>query len=495
MIESILHRTFPGALAAGLLTLGSMSMAAPKPDVLFIAIDDMNDWTTLFDKSNPIQTPNLERLAARGAFFKRAYCVVPACVPSRTAILSGKSPIHTGCYLNRDHQKVWEKGSTAVSISQQFRHNGYVAKGAGKIFGDHGPHKGDDPRGTKQSWDDFQPMVLSESKHLNGYTTERGSARPLTNYWFDWGMVDSIQQMGDEKVVEYVKNQYKQSHDKPLFMAAGIFTPHLPFYAPPANFKPYPLNKVRMPLMPKNDLNDVPPMGLKMAKTEQFLYKNVIKHKAPDPRSHERMVQCYQASADYSDKVVGRILDELDASGRADNTIIVLWSDHGYHLGDKTSCVKFTLWEKANRVPFIIVAPGVTKPGSVIEQPVSLLDIYPTLMELAGQEPRDDLDGNSLVPLLKDPDPETDWEPALMTQGKDNHAIRTKEYRYIRYEDQTEELYADDDPWNITNLAKNPKYADVLAQHRAHLPKTEAPGELAKHLTRDSKAGKQPNKK
>jgi arylsulfatase A-like enzyme len=461
-------------LAAGMLMASAVAMAAQKPDVLFIAIDDMNDWTTLFDKNNPIQTPNLERLAARGAFFKRAYCVVPACVPSRTAILSGKSPINTHCYYNGHSRKVWRHGSV-VSLSQQFRRNGYVAKGAGKIFGDHGQHKGDDPRGTKHSWDDFQPMFLSKSKHLNGYIAEKGKKQPLADYWFDWGMVDSIKQMGDERVIEYVKKQYKQAHDKPLFMAAGIFTPHLPFYAPPENFKPYPLNNVRMPLMPEDDMNDVPPMGIQMAKKEHFIYENVIKYKAPDPRSHERMVQSYQASADYSDKVVGRILDELDASGRTDNTIIVLWSDHGYHLGDKTSCVKFTLWEKANRVPFIVVAPGVTKPGSVIDQPVSLLDIYPTLMELAGQEPRDDLDGNSLVPLLKDPDSEKEWEPALMTQGRGNHAIRTKEYRYIRYHDKTEELYADGDPWNHTNLAAKPEYADVLARHRAHLPKTEAP--------------------
>ena len=201
------------------------------------------------------------------------------------------------------------------------------------------------------------------------------------------------------------------------------------------------------------------------------------------------MVQCYQAAADYADQMVGRMLDKLDASGRSDNTIIVLWSDHGYHFGDKQSGVKFTLWEKANHVPFIIVAPGVTKPGSVCSTPVSLVDIYPTLVELAGLPPKADNDGQSLVPLLKNS--EAPWtRPALMTEGPGNHAIRTRDFRYIRYHNGFEELYADDDSWNHDNLADEQRYADVLAEHRKHLPKTEAPGIPARYQTIDDEAWK-----
>jgi arylsulfatase A-like enzyme len=182
------------------------------------------------------------------------------------------------------------------------------------------------------------------------------------------------------------------------------------------------------------------------------------------------MIQCYQASADFADQMVGRLLDKLDASGRAENTIIVLWADHGYHLGDKESCVKFTLWEKANRVPFIVVAPGVTKPGSRCSRPVSLLDIYPTLIELAGLPEKNDLEGNSLVPLLEGPARE--WVPALMTNGKGNHAVRSDRWRYIRYKDGTEELYDHtNDPWEWTNLATNAEYKDIIEEHKKWLPK------------------------
>jgi arylsulfatase A-like enzyme len=198
----------------------------------------------------------------------------------------------------------------------------------------------------------------------------------------------------------------------------------LPFWAPPGTFERYPFDEIRLPPMPENDLDDVPDIGKRMA-----------------------------------------------ATGMTDNTIIVLWADHGYHPGDKEACVKFTLWEKANRVPFIIVAPGITKPGSRCIQAVSLVDIYPALIELADLPPKDDLDGLSLVPLLRNPDLE--WErPAIMTMGPGNHAVRTERWRYIHYRDGTEELYDHEkDPWEWTNLAGNPEYNKVIAEHKIWLPK------------------------
>ena len=172
-------------------------------------------------------------------------------------------------------------------------------------------------------------------------------------------------------MVEWVENVMNQQWDDPMFLAAGIFKPHLPFYAPPATFKKYPFNETNMPPMPENDLDDVPPAAVKMAHTEFFIYQNTTKKPVNSLGGLKKMVQCYQASADFADQMVGRLIDKLDASGKADNTIIVLWADHGYHLGDKESCVKFTLWEKANHVPFIIVAPGVTKPGTRCDRPGS----------------------------------------------------------------------------------------------------------------------------
>ena len=468
--------------------LFSTSTEARKPDILFIAIDDMNDWTTLFDQNNPIQTPNLERLAARGTFFNRAYCASPGCNPSRTAIMTGLRPTTSGVYHNGDSWR--EIIPEAVSLPEYFANQGgYQTLGAGKIY--HHGHTGAEPEGRPSFQKFFKKLPVrgpGKDRNYNGF--RKKDKTPLANPGFDWGVHD--QKMIDVDMCEWVEARMEEKQDKPLFIAAGIYNPHLPFYADAATFERYPKHKVKLPPMPNGDMDDVGRVGIQMTDKESFVYDQTSKADPDSPKSLHRMVQCYQAASDYADQMVGRLLDKLDETGRADNTIIVLWSDHGYHLGDKECGVKFTLWEKANRVPFIIVAPGVGKPGSVCGAPVSLVDIYPTLVELAGLPPKADNDGASLVPLLVDPNAE--WtRPALMTEGRGSHAVRTREFRYIRYYDGFEELYRDNDPWNHTNLASNPEYAEVLAQHRAHLPKTEAPGELAKHLTRDSKAGRQPN--
>jgi arylsulfatase A-like enzyme len=286
---------------------------------------------------------------------------------------------------------------------------------------------------------------------------------------FDWGQYDG--EMADERMIAWCEAAMEKPCAKPRFLAAGIFKPHLPFYADAGTFTRYPFDETRLPEMPAHDLDDVPRAAVKMAHREHFIYTHVTQEPANRPGSLKKMVQCYQASADFADRMVGRLIDALDASGRADRTVIVLWADHGYHLGDKESCVKFTLWEKANRVPFIIVAPGVTAPGRVCKRPVGLIDIYPTLVELAGLPPAR-VDGRSLVPLLKDP--EQAWHPALMTMGKGNHAIRSDRWRYIRYRDGSEELYDHEkDPWEWKNLAGDPTCAEVLESHRRHLPKTE----------------------
>lgn len=441
-----------------------------KPDVLFIAIDDMNDWTTLFDEDNPIQTPNLKRLAARGAFFSRAYCAVPACNPSRTAILTGLAPTTSGVYGNGDP---WKKLLPNVAtLPQYFGNQGYHTKGGGKIFhhGGTGTDREDQP-----SFDEFFPLRIHANKpeaNYNGYV--RGQdVRQLASQSWDWGVHD-VEKQTDEFTVDYVTEVMRTARkDEPLFLAAGIFRPHLPFWAPPETFQRYPFDGVELPPRPEDDLDDVPPLGVKMSRTEAFIFDNASPPPEDRPGSLKKMVQCYQAASDYSDEMVGRLIDVLDATGRAENTIIVLWSDHGYHLGDKSACVKFTLWEKANRVPFIIVAPGVTTPGTVIERPVSLVDIYPTLIELAGLPEKEGLDGVSLIPLLKNPDAE--WaRPAVMTQGEGNHAVRSDRWRYIRYNDGTEELYDhENDPWEWTNLAGKPEHAAVIAEHREWLPQAK----------------------
>ncbi len=449
-----------------------------KPDVLFIAIDDMNDWTTLFDEGNPIQTPNLKRLAARGAFFSRAYCASPGCNPSRTAIMTGYRPTTSGVYGNRTP---WaEIMPDAVTIPKYFEiHGEYATRGAGKIF--HHGSTGKEPKGKPAFQEFFKKLDIRGpglNRNYNGY--KKATNPRLGALAFDWGEHD--QKMIDVDMCEYVEAQMEKSWDQPLFLAAGIFNPHLPFYAPQETFDRYPLAETYLPPMPEGDLDDVGEIARQMVRKEYWIWDNTTIQPKGSAGSLQRMVQCYKAAADYADQMVGRLLDKLDASGRADNTIIVLWSDHGYHLGDKETCVKFTLWEKANRVPFIIVAPGVTIPGTRIDQPVGLIDIYPTLLELAGLPPKADNDGLSLVPLLKHPGGK--WvRPALMNEGPGNHAVRSERWRYIRYSNGDEELYDHlNDPWEHTNLASDPQYAGVIAEHRKWLPKNEAPGAAMGHL-------------
>ncbi len=467
------RRSFLKSLAVGVVGLASTSCvttlvksAGKRPDVLFIAIDDMNDWTTLFNPKNPIKTPNIVRLARRGMFFSKAYCAAPACNPSRTAILTGYQPTTSGCYDNGDGGQWWKKMPDAVTLPQYFRNHGYLAKGAGKIF-HHGWSMGDDPRGTEHSWDDFQKLVPPRrvGKNHNGYTSG-----PLSDVEYDWG--EHEEKMVDEDMFEKVSSFMEQKRDKAMFLAAGIFKPHLPFYAPPEVFKKYPFDEMQLPPMKKNDLDDVPAIGREMAHREHFIFANTTAKPENDPGSLKKMVQCYQSAADFADRMVGRLLDKLDTTGKTDNTIIILWADHGYHLGDKESCVKFTLWEKANHVPFIIVAPGVTKPGSRCDRPVGLIDIYPTLLDLVGLPQKKDVDGTSLVPLLKNPTQK--WHPALMTMGKGNHAVRSDRWRYIRYSDGSEEFYDHSkDSWEWTNLAGRPEYAQVIAEHKKWLPTSE----------------------
>ena len=454
---------------------------ARKMDILFIAIDDMNDWTTVFDKNNPIQTPNLERLAARGAFFENAYCASPGCNPSRTAIITGLRPTTSGVYENPHPWR--EILPDAVTLPKYFNQHGYRTRGAGKIF-HHGSTGAEDP--ANPSFEEFFKMRRSPKPKIR-----KGA---FGN--FDWGPVE--EKLTDEFTVEWAMERMKDMpRDKPLFLAAGIFHPHLPHFAPHSFFDLYPFDQVVMPPMPAGDLDDVPQIGIDMAHTEWrwhgYLFDDEMAHTQwtrsgkpsdasaaeDDSASLKSLVRAYQASSSYADAKVGQLLDQLDATGRSDNTIIVLWSDHGYHLGDKESVVKFTLWEKANHVPFIIVAPGITQPGTRIDTPVGLVNIYPTLLDLAGLPAKPDLDGQSLVPLLKDP--QAKWDrPALMTQGRGNHAVRSRDWRYIHYKDGTEELYdcKTDDPWNHSNLLAGEgrdKYASVISEHQKWLPATEAP--------------------
>lgn len=450
-------------LSLALSSVVSSSFAESRPDVLFIVIDDMNDWISLLNPESPIQTPNLERLASRGTLFTRAYCASPACNPSRVATLTGLRPTTTGVYGNKsDWRKALPKRKT---IMQCFREGGYEVKGAGKIFHHHlnGAFHDD------ASFDEFQPMAPQNmpGKKLNG-APEYGS--PNTD-WGAWPPVEA--ETIDFKTADYCIEALQEDRDgKPLLLACGIFKPHSPFFAPEKYHQPY--LGMELPDRNPDDWDDLPFGANNLMKNKRWFWKGMMAVEAKSAGSYQRFIEAYAACCAFADAQLGRVLDALDASPRANETVVVLWSDHGFHLGEKDHIEKFALWEKANRIPLIVVAPGVAEPGSVCEAPVDLTALYPTLLDLAGLPGDDRADGESLVPQLKNPDLKRP-EPALMTYGKGNHAVRSERWRYIQYADGSEELYdheVDPDEW--TNLASNPENADVLKEHRKWLFEEEA---------------------
>jgi arylsulfatase A-like enzyme len=275
--------------------------------------------------------------------------------------------------------------------------------------------------------------------------------------------------MGDWKVASWAIGELRKKHDRPFFLGCGFFRPHLPWYVPPKYFDMYPLDKVTLPNVNENDLDDVPPIGKRMARPERD-HKNVIEHK-----QWRKAVQAYLASISFVDACVGRVIDAFDKSPYADNTVIVLWSDHGWHLGEKLHWRKFALWEEATHNVLMVVAPGVTWPGQRCSRPVTMLDIYPTLIDLCNLAAKEELEGRSLVSLLKDP--KAEWErPALTTHGRNNHSLRTERWRYIRYSDGTEELYDHDkDPLEWKNLAGESEYGRIKKRLAKWLPKTNVP--------------------
>jgi len=429
----------------------SRAAAPEKPNVLFIAVDDLNDWTGYLGGAyQPVNTPNLDRLAARGVFFARAYCSAPACNPSRASLLTGIRPSTSGVYHNSNPWRV--QMPDAVTLPQHFMAAGYKVHGAGKIF--HGRFR--DPA----SWQVYfaRPATLyPKNRPVNGI--------PNTAH-FDWGPIPGDDRdMGDTAVTDFGVHFLSEKKQPPFFLAVGLFRPHLPWYVPQKYFDQYALDEIVLPKVKEDDLDDVPPIGRKMARPERD-HANVLKYK-----QWEKAVQGYLASITYTDGQIGRLLDALDKSPYAENTIIVLWTDHGWHLGEKLHWRKFTLWEEADRVPLIFVVPGLTKPGSRCERTVSLLDIYPTLADLCGLPVGEHLEGKNLRPLLADPAAEWD-RPVVTTHGRNNHAVRSERYRYIRYSDGTEELYDhEDDPMEWTNRAGDPELAEVKRELARWLPK------------------------
>ncbi len=465
-----------------LAVLPASAMMGARPDILFIAVDDLNDYVSPLANHPGIQTPNFDRLAARSVTFSNAHCAAPACHPSRVAVMTGVHPARSGIYRNlfRAHGPRWRHESPvledAVVLSQHFRNHGYRAVGGGKIFHTLQWTPGDS-QNDPSAWDDYRgdpldpissdwPRPLFENDQNDGFKGKR----PLSRFYFGAApLAEPESSFGDHLVVDWAVDQLNRQSEEPLFLAVGLFRPHIPWEVPQRWFDQYPLEKIQLPLVKSNDLEDAHDHGRRH--WHEWVTEN---------DQWKEMMRGYLASISYVDHQLGRLLQALDRSGRSENTVVVLWSDHGFHIGEKENWEKFALWNQTTRVPLFIHAPGLSRDGEKTMNAVTLTDIYPTLCALAGLPTPAQCDGNSLVPSLRAPS-EDQGQVALTSfqfggEEKSSHAVADSRYRYIRYGNGFEELYDHrDDPHEFDNLAGNPDYRSVRARLKRWLPQNPAP--------------------
>lgn len=438
---------------AVMLTVGSSAADARKrPNVLFIAIDDLRDWVGYLHHNGQTKTPNIDRLAKMGTAFTHSYCAAPVCNPSRAALMSGLRPSTSGVYENNND---WRRAiSEDKPLTTTFRKAGYFVCGSGKIY--HEAYT------RRSEWDDYLENEGRLPKVPDGQSDGVGGIKfaPLD-------CADS--DLNDWKITDYGIEQLGKTHDKPLFLAVGLHKPHMPWNVPKKYYDMFPLESIQLPPYLKTDLDDVPPAGVKMAKPGGDHAAIIAAGK------WKEAVQGYLAAIAYTDMNIGRLLDAFEKSPEKDNTIICFWCDHGWHLGEKDHWRKFALWEEATRAPLIIAATGVTKPGTVCERSIDFMSIYPTLCDLCGIDVPKHVEGSSIKSLLRDP--KAAWDrPALTTYLFQNHAVRSEGWRYIHYANGDEELYDETaDPNEWTNLAAKPEHRAMMDELAKYLPKDNRP--------------------
>ncbi len=453
----------PLLMAIGLWWL-PQSEAAERPlNVLFIAVDDMNHDLGCYGHPQ-VRSPHIDRLAERGIVFERAYCQYPQCSQSRSSLLTGLRPDTIRIYDLQTHFR--ETTPDAVTLPQLFRQQGYFVARAGKVF-----HYGNPGQIGTSGLDD----PLSWDVVVNPAGRDKAEENAITNFTARRGLGSSIsvlasegsdQEQTDGLVATAIISLMKQAGDRPFFLAAGFYRPHSPYVAPQAYFDAYPLESISLPEVSQGELLDVPPIAL--GSTTPWPWFGVTDEQARLGK------QAYYAAISFVDAQIGRLLDALDRLGLSDRTIVVFWSDHGYFIGEKGLWKKNALFERVARTPLLIAAPGYPQ-GARCRQPVELLDVYPTLVQLCGLGCEEPLEGVSLEPLLVDP--ELPWERPAYTQvhrsSVRGYSVRTGRWRYTEWGaggSAGVELYDHDhDPDENRNLAKLPEYAAVIERLRTQL--------------------------
>lgn len=449
--------------------LSDRSEGLSRPNVLFISLDDLNDWVGVLQGHPQAQTPNLDRLFQSGMLFTNAHCAAPSCNPSRTAVMTGIPPNLSGLY--RNDQPMREVLPNAQLLPAYFTRHGYWSAGSGKIL-----HYLIDAK----SWDEYFPNKDSENPFPRTlYPKSRPVSLPRGGPWqyveTDWGPLDAtdVEYGGDYLVAEWIGKQLGKQHDKPFFLACGIYRPHEPWFVPKKYFEQFPLESIKIPPGYKpDDLDDLPDAGKRQGPNRYF--EHIRKH-----GQWKKAIQGYLASIAFADAMAGKVIHALESGPNADNTIVVAWSDHGWHLGEKQHWQKYSPWRVCTRVPLFIRVPnqapglpGGTEKNVRCNQPVNLVSLYSTLTELAGLPKTEQSNAPSLVPLLKNP--KSDWPYVSSTFLSDGQsvALSARRFRYIRYRNNDEEFYdIDSDPYEWNNLAKKSEYEPQLERFRKLLPK------------------------
>lgn len=461
-----------------------------RPNVLFISVDDLNDWIGPLKGHPQARTPNLDRLLAEGVSFTNAHCTAPVCAASRNSLLTGLKPSTTGWYTNAKYnndQAADEVLGDTPTLPQHFRQNGYSTMAAGKIF-----HTGTSDY-RKEQWNEVLPhyVIKDEALHRRGfgygndkdhkyYPFPRDGGQIVQHFGPDtpgkslcWGALERSDipmngVMPDEYIANWASEKLSARYDNPFFLAVGFIRPHVPYTAPKEYFDMFPLDEIIMPEIIEDEMEDIPLYGKAMA-------LGVIPggdHNAVleiGGTFWKELVRANLACIAFADAQVGKVLDALEKSPYKENTITVLWSDHGQNFGEHCNWRKMCLWEESTRVPLIIRTPG-RRQGAVCNEAVSLLDLYPTLTELSGIPAVASNEGLALTGLLKNPGSKRE-QPAVTTWGYRNHSVRDERWRYIQYRDGTEELYdhAVDDEEHY-NLAGQKQYQEIIDTLKQWIP-------------------------
>ena len=506
------------------LLIAAAEAEQKAPNFLFIAIDDLNDYCGYASEEpgNYIQTiypdskvraeiakrltPNLDKLASNSASFLRSYCTSALCGPSRTSLMTGIPPYQSGYYMHDRHFRLYDSLKDTVTLPQHLKANGYYTTGLGKIF-----HKGQGAANgpIKNDWADAAhswELWTNSPSGCNGGKPSKYS--PPDGGLMQFGPSRlKLEESGDYLTADFAAKLLENGHaklapnrsgnaapavtlpqEKPFFLACGLFRPHLPFYAPKSYFDKFPtsemtgLNRDELNAI-LEDIKDLPPGAERFSDYKNGKMKTVMEHarkvggEEGEIEAWRDMVQSYLACVSFAHACLGRLMEGLEKSPRRDNTIVILWSDHGYHLGSKYHVAKQALWEEANRVTLLIKDPRArTKQLSgPRRQLVSLQDLYPTVCSLAGVSTPAHVHGKSLTPILSDASASEIHDEILMTYMEGNHALRTPKYRFCRYKDGSTELYEiQSDPGQIKNLAKSPEYAELTAKLSARIEKLTA---------------------